>query len=111
MLAHVYQFGTFGPTAPWVYSAIAIAIAAIAAVHIYRSVRKRRARDKVRAARLRIKARPVGCLVDVCNRDVAGMCLLPIYDSCPHHGSPSQATCPEYEPQVPPSKESPDSPL
>lgn len=72
MLAH--RAGWFGPhesTEPWIYTGILIVLGVIAAVHIYRSVRKRRARDKARAAAAGIKGRPV----------------LP-FDAC------GQATCP-----------------
>lgn len=88
MLAHVYQFGTFGETAPWVFQLIGFVLAAIAAVHIYRSVRKRRARAR-RKADLELldsglKARP----------------LLPM-DLCPLDGG--RGSCPII-PEMPPDK-------
>lgn len=49
MLAHVYSFVPSGPTAPWVYSLIGVAFFTIVAVHIYRILRKKRARRRRRS--------------------------------------------------------------
>jgi hypothetical protein len=68
MLAHVYQFRTFGPSAPWVYGAIAFGLVMIVAVHVYRTVRRRRHRNKARSSAAEISARPI-LPVDPCQRD------------------------------------------
>lgn len=69
-IAHVYQFGTFGATAPWVYGLIAFGVALVVAVHVYRTVRKRRARDKVLTAAAGKIGRPIlpipKCLRQTC---------------------------------------------
>lgn len=75
MLAHVYQFGTFGATVAWVFYAIAIGFALISAVHVYLTVRKRRARAKTRAARLGIQGHPILPGIDlVCIHNEGGVC-------------------------------------
>jgi hypothetical protein len=76
-LGHVYHFGVHGATAPWVFGVIAFGVATIVAVHVYRSVRKRRARARRRADRNLVDSAaqpfPVGTLVDRCTRETCGV--------------------------------------
>lgn len=80
MVAHVYQFGTFGSTAPWVYSAIGVALFLITAVHVYRILRKQRARR-------RRKEPPADALPDACRERLRdGTCGFDPKKACLIHG-------------------------
>lgn len=90
MLAHVYQFGTFGSTAPWVYAGIAFGLCLITAVNVYRILRKKRARrrHKEPPAGVRYPAPVDRCGRPVCVKDAAfppADCPLFIRAQCPDY--------------------------
>lgn len=108
MLAMVHQFREFPPSEPWVFTAIFIGLGIIATVHVYRSVRKRRARDRRRLEAQHPEARPILPL-ERCKRQ-----------TCPvFHREPSECEtnvrveCPYFIEGVrfTSSKQPPDSPL
>jgi hypothetical protein len=73
MIGHVTQFGTFGSTAPWVFTLIGFGFAVLAAVHLYTRIRHRRRREKARASRLERQSRP-DYLFNVCSFRLGGEC-------------------------------------
>lgn len=91
-MSHVYQFGTFGPTAPWVYGLIVFGMFAVTFWNIYRTLSKRRRRrHKEPPAGTRI--RTLGLPTDVCRERLRnGTCG---FDAQVCRGP----SCPEWLPQ------------
>lgn len=106
MLAHVYQFGTFGETTPWVYSAIGFGLALIGSVLVYRTLRKGRAHRRRQAERHLVDsgAQPfiLGTVVAKCGYEKDGLCRHgyqhQMTEPCEFVDSPGQINCPGYCP-------------